>query len=71
MIRLTQVSKQFRTGVFALTDINFEVEKGEFVFITGPSGAGKTTILKLILGEMLPDSGEVIVDGTFICGDVF
>lgn len=50
--------------MIALNNISFEIDKGEFVFITGPSGAGKTTILKLILGEMLPDSGEVIVDGS-------
>jgi len=51
-------------GLAALDNVSFEVKKGEFVFITGPSGAGKTTILKMILGELVPDSGEVIVDGT-------
>ena len=62
MIRLTKVSKQFRTGVFALSDISFEVEKGEFVFLVGPTGSGKTTIFRLLTRESLPTSGEVIVD---------
>jgi cell division transport system ATP-binding protein len=62
MIRLDKVSKQFRTGVFALSDISFEVEKGEFVFLIGATGSGKTTIFRLITREYLPTSGEVIVD---------
>jgi cell division transport system ATP-binding protein len=61
MIRLTKVSKQFRTGVFALSDISFEVEKGEFVFLIGPTGSGKTTIFKLLTREALPTTGEIIV----------
>ena len=62
MIRLSNVSKQFRTGVFALSDINFEVEKGEFVFLVGPTGSGKTTIFRLLTREALPTTGEIIVD---------
>lgn len=62
MIRLDKVSKQFRTGVFALSDISFEVEKGEFVFLVGPTGSGKTTIFRLLTREVLPTAGEVIVD---------
>ncbi len=62
MIKLSKVSKQFRTGVFALTDISFEVEKGEFVFLIGPTGSGKTTIFRLLTRESLPTSGEIIVD---------
>ncbi|HKC05212.1 MAG TPA: cell division ATP-binding protein FtsE [Patescibacteria group bacterium] len=62
MLKFKNVTKKFG-GMIALDNVSFEVEKGEFVFITGPSGAGKTTILKLILGEMKPDSGEVVVDG--------
>ena len=62
MIHLNKVSKQFRTGVFALNDISFEVEKGEFVFLVGPTGSGKTTIFRLLTRESLPTSGEIIVD---------
>ena len=62
VIQFKNVTKKFG-GMAALSNISFEVGNGEFVFITGPSGAGKTTILKLILGEILPDIGEVIVEG--------
>jgi len=62
MIRLHKVSKQFRTGVFALSDINFEVGKGEFVFLVGPTGSGKTTIFRLLTREALPTTGEIVVD---------
>jgi cell division transport system ATP-binding protein len=62
MIRLDKVSKQFSTGVFALSDISFEIEKGEFVFLIGPTGSGKTTIFRLLTRETLPTAGEVIVD---------
>lgn len=62
MIQLSKVSKQFRTGVFALSDINFEVERGEFVFLVGPTGSGKTTIFRLLTRETLPTSGEIVVD---------
>lgn len=63
MVKFKEVTKKFGS-VTALDKVSFEVEKGEFVFITGPSGAGKTTILKLILGDISADSGEVNVDGT-------
>lgn len=62
MIRLNKVSKQFRTGVFALSDISFEVERGEFVFLVGPTGSGKTTIFRLLTRETLPTAGEIVVD---------
>jgi cell division transport system ATP-binding protein len=61
MVKFKNVTKRFGE-VTALEKVSFEVGKGEFVFITGSSGAGKTTILKLILGENLPDSGDVEVD---------
>ena len=65
MIKFKNVSKSFGT-IKALEGISFEVEKGEFVYITGPSGAGKTTILKLILRELQPNSGEIILDSVDI-----
>lgn len=62
MIRLNKVSKQFRTGVLALENISFEVERGEFVFLVGPTGSGKTTIFRLLTRESLPTTGEIVVD---------
>ncbi|OGM13119.1 cell division ATP-binding protein FtsE [Candidatus Woesebacteria bacterium RIFCSPLOWO2_01_FULL_39_23] len=62
MLKLEKVSKSFG-DVKAVEDITFEVENGEFVFITGASGAGKTTVIKLILREYLPDTGQIIIDG--------
>jgi cell division transport system ATP-binding protein len=62
IIHFKNVTKKFRSLV-ALNNVSFDIGKGEFVFITGPSGAGKTTVLKLILGELTADSGEVKVDG--------
>lgn len=60
MIRFDHVSKRFGTRD-ALSDINFEIESGEFVFFIGPSGAGKTSILRLILRDMVPTRGKIIV----------
>lgn len=62
IIKFDKVTKKFGS-VLALNDVSFEVKEGEFVFVTGPSGAGKTTMLKLILGEISPDNGVVTVDG--------
>lgn len=63
MIRLQNVRKEYaRTGA-ALTDVSFELRKGEFCFLTGHSGAGKSTILKLIHMAERPTSGEVRVSG--------
>lgn len=62
MLKFEKVNKKFGPGFFSLSDLNFEIENGEFVFITGPSGAGKTTILRLVLRDLMPSSGKIILD---------
>ena len=62
MIELKHVSKVYANGVNALLDINLHIGKEEFIFIVGPSGAGKTTLMKMLYREELPSSGQVIVD---------
>jgi cell division transport system ATP-binding protein len=61
MIRLDSVTKHFGE-ITAVEDVSFEVNEGEFVFIMGPAGAGKTTILKLLLREYTPDKGHIYFD---------
>ena len=62
MLELISVTKTFGR-IKAVEDVSFSIDKGEFVFVTGPSGAGKTTIIKMILRDLLPDSGQILVAG--------
>jgi cell division transport system ATP-binding protein len=62
MIVFENVTKKFPSGAVALDSVSFEISDEEFVFLIGHSGAGKTTILKLIINDFLPNSGSVIVD---------
>lgn len=62
MIEFKGVHKTYDSGVKALKDINLHIDKGEFVFIVGASGAGKSTFLKLMMREEVPTAGEVIIN---------
>lgn len=62
MIEFQSVYKTYDTGSHALNDVNLHIDDGEFAFIVGSSGAGKSTFLKLIMREETPTSGEVIVN---------
>lgn len=62
-IVLEGISKTYRNDVLALNDINIRIEKGEFVFVVGASGSGKSTFIKLILKEIEPTAGKVFVNG--------
>lgn len=63
MIEAHHLSKLYDRGVYALRNLSLNIEKGEFVFLTGPSGAGKTTFLRLLLRDELPTDGELVVAG--------
>ncbi len=63
MIRFEHVSKVYPKTGHALRDVTFHLRKGEFLFVTGPSGAGKTTLVKLVTMEERPTEGKVRVSG--------
>ena len=63
MITMENVSKAYVEGIPALKNINLKVERGEFVFIVGDSGSGKSTLIKLLLKELEPTSGKIVVNG--------
>jgi len=64
MIRFENVTKEFPNGTIAIDDVSFVIDPSEFVFLVGPSGAGKTTILRLLMRELHPTSGMINVDGS-------
>lgn len=62
MIKLLNVSKEYKNGVKALSNINLEIHKGEFVFLVGLSGAGKSTLIKLLLKEENVTEGSILLN---------
>ncbi len=62
MIVFDKVTKQFPLGNIGLDEVSFEIKENEFVFLVGPSGAGKTTLINLIIRNSLPTSGVVTID---------
>ncbi|MFQ5451940.1 MAG: cell division ATP-binding protein FtsE [Candidatus Paceibacterota bacterium] len=71
MIVFDDVTKRYKSGNIALDQASFQIDENEFVFLVGPSGAGKTTILNLILLAMHPSSGSIFIDGTDITSSDF
>ncbi len=63
MIDLVEVTKTYKAGTHALNGINMHIDDGEFVFLVGQSGSGKSTIIKLLTAELKPTSGSVLVNG--------
>jgi cell division transport system ATP-binding protein len=63
MIVFDSVRKVYEPNVAALTDVSFVIEKGDFVFVVGASGSGKSTVIRLVLKEIEPTSGKIVVGG--------
>lgn len=63
MIDMKDVSKVYENGAMALDHVNVHIDKGEFVFIVGASGAGKSTFIRMLFREVLPSEGSLVVNG--------
>ncbi len=63
LISIQNVTKKYKTGVTAIHDLNLSIKKGEFVFVIGPTGCGKSTLIKMLYREEKPTSGKIYVGG--------
>lgn len=63
MINVDKVTKVYDNGTVAVNNISINIEKGEFVFVVGSSGSGKSTFMKMLLKEVEPTEGKIIIDG--------
>lgn len=63
LIKIINAKKTYKTGVTAIQDLNVSIEKGQFVFIIGSTGCGKSTLIKMLYREEKPTSGQIIVGG--------
>lgn len=66
MIQFINVTKEYKNGTVGLSDIDVKIESGEFAFLVGASGAGKSTFTKLMIREILPTSGSILINGKSI-----
>ncbi len=66
MIQFINVTKEYKNGTIGLSDIDVKIESGEFAFLVGASGAGKSTFTKLMIREILPTSGSILINGKSI-----
>lgn len=63
LIRLKNVSKQYKNGVTAIQDLDLSIKKGSFTFVIGGSGSGKSTLIKMLYREERPSKGQIVVGG--------
>lgn len=67
MILFEKVSKTYENGVVALHDVDLFIDKGEFVFLVGSSAAGKSTMIRLMMKEIDPTAGNIVINGVDVC----
>ena len=63
LIRMSHVKKTYKNGVTAIYDLNLKIKKGDFVFIIGSTGCGKSTLIKMLYREEKPNSGTILIGG--------